>query len=460
MLITDGRRLSGNQYDCIIAGSGPAGLTAAFGLAAANKRVLILETDAGGKDCTPPLGFGHYAGGHWDAHAIRALGGTSAVWSGWVTTLEAHDFDNPAVGVSWPITRDDLLPFYRETAPVLDRDPSVVDYEKAISPTWMYRPFSLKTPTRLREKYGDALRQSSRIHVALGYTVVGLDANESRSALTRVRYFQHAERAERILAVQPVQAVILAGGGISNAQLLLQPRTDGAVPVGNESGLAGQFLMEHPHFGRAADCIVDENLDRLQPPTAFGRSRPTLVLRAARARELGLYGCSLEFTHDDENQQVKSYLESHTRAAQYAYRIDLRAEMRPSARNRLEITPERDQTGLHPVLAHCVVDAQDLVNVELTLRELGETLLRENRGRVRVDNEVIYRRVRGGGHTMGTTRMGTNRSNSVVDANCRVHGYQNFFIAGSSVFPTGGYANPTLTIVALAARLAHHLAPR
>jgi choline dehydrogenase-like flavoprotein len=59
---------------------------------------------------------------------------------------------------------------------------------------------------------------------------------------------------------------------------------------------------------------------------------------------------------------------------------------------------------------------------------------------------------------MGTTRMGDDRSSSVVDRDCRVHGYANLFVAGSSVFPTGGgYANPTLTIVALALRLADRI---
>jgi choline dehydrogenase-like flavoprotein len=58
---------------------------------------------------------------------------------------------------------------------------------------------------------------------------------------------------------------------------------------------------------------------------------------------------------------------------------------------------------------------------------------------------------------MGTTKMSTRASNGVVDPNCRVHGVPNLFIAGSSVFPTGGFANPTLSLVALAIRLAHHL---
>jgi choline dehydrogenase-like flavoprotein len=60
-------------------------------------------------------------------------------------------------------------------------------------------------------------------------------------------------------------------------------------------------------------------------------------------------------------------------------------------------------------------------------------------------------------HHIGTARMSTNRRTGVVDANCKVHGLANLFIAGSAVFPTAGYANPTLTIVALAIRLAEHL---
>jgi choline dehydrogenase-like flavoprotein len=57
-------------------------------------------------------------------------------------------------------------------------------------------------------------------------------------------------------------------------------------------------------------------------------------------------------------------------------------------------------------------------------------------------------------HHMGTTRMSPSRQDGVVDTNCRVHGVRNLHLAGSSVFPCAGHANPTLTIVALALRLA------
>ncbi len=65
-----------------------------------------------------------------------------------------------------------------------------------------------------------------------------------------------------------------------------------------------------------------------------------------------------------------------------------------------------------------------------------------------------------GGIEMGTTRMARDPKAGVVDENCRVHSVANLFVAGSSVFPSCGYANPTFTIIALALRLADHLRAR
>ena len=63
----------------------------------------------------------------------------------------------------------------------------------------------------------------------------------------------------------------------------------------------------------------------------------------------------------------------------------------------------------------------------------------------------------GGWHQMGTTRMSSNPRAGVVDADCRVHSVANLYVAGSSVFPTYGTANPTMTLLALTLRLADHL---
>ena len=66
----------------------------------------------------------------------------------------------------------------------------------------------------------------------------------------------------------------------------------------------------------------------------------------------------------------------------------------------------------------------------------------------------------GGYHHMGTTRMSDSPSQGVVDADCKVHGLENLYVAGSSVFPTSSWANPTLTISALALHSADQLLRR
>ena len=65
--------------------------------------------------------------------------------------------------------------------------------------------------------------------------------------------------------------------------------------------------------------------------------------------------------------------------------------------------------------------------------------------------------LRPGDHHMGALRMSAAPCDGIVDPNCKVHTVDNLFIAGSSVFPTSGHANPTLALVALALRLADHL---
>lgn len=88
--------------------------------------------------------------------------------------------------------------------------------------------------------------------------------------------------------------------------------------------------------------------------------------------------------------------------------------------------------------------------------KFGEVLLRNGLGRVGSYHEDYE--ITGGGHMIGSTRMGVKPENSCVDGNCQVHNLSNLYVAGSSVFPAGGAANPTFTIVALAIRLGEHLA--
>ena len=458
MFLTDG--LPDRHYDCYVIGAGPAGITLALELAKANKSVLVFETGTVTEprgDMPNAVNYGHFRDGWWDQHSIRALGGTSRVWSGWCATLMEVDFANPVTGVRWPITKSDLAPYYRPAAAVVDREPSILDVETPFIPGFVYRPFSRGAATRFGRKYREALSTSSLVDVAVGRSVIGLDANASRSAVRALTCFRHASGAAEQLDLDPAQNVVVPGGGISNAQLFLQPRADGAVSVGNESGLAGKYLMEHPHLYSVGEVVLDDDIVQQSRPADFGSAVHALVPDDQQMRRHGLLGCSVECRNRTTEHPMADYLAGEYARPFYHYVCNVRSEMAPAASNEVFLTGERDAAGLYRPAARCVIGAGDFLNVETTLRLLGESLIESGKGRVRINNEGLYRQPTGGGHIMGTTRMGTSQSNSVVDRECRVHGYENLFVAGSSVFPTGGYANPTLTIVSLSLRLADTL---
>ena len=447
------------RYDAVIVGAGPAGIACAMALAEARQRVLILESGgATGAIGDHSVGYGTFSGGYWNQHWVRGLGGTSQVWTGWAPIPRALDFDNPAVGVRWPIDYDAMLPYWRRAAPILDHEAAFVGYQAPFVPGFVYRPVPTRGPARLAEKFGPALRASQAIDVLLDHAVVGLDANDGRTALTALTLARPKDGARRRLAVTPEQPVVIAAGGLGNAQLLMLPRDDGALSVGNESGLVGRYLMEHPQFNLAGEVVTDGELDTLWPASDTGGGMHVLVAEPELARDRALLGAGLQCSRKSPDHPMARFFGSAAGRTWFHYEITVRAEMRPSEHNRVVPTTERDGFGLPRLAARCVLDAGDYRSVDDTLRLLGETLLRLGRGRVRVNNDRIYLDVHGQGHTLGTTRMGDTVSTSVVDGDCRVHGYANLCVAGSSVFPSGGYANPTLTIVALALRLADRLA--
>lgn len=144
-----------------------------------------------------------------------------------------------------------------------------------------------------------------------------------------------------------------------------------------------------------------------------------------------------------------------------SFEMLFQTEQAPDPENRIQLSKERDHFGCRKLELHwhwgeinrrSVIRAQEIVAEQIARAELGEFQIKRD-----PDGEPALCRPSGIAHHMGTTRMSLSPQQGVVDENCRVHGVSNLFIAGSSVFPTGGYANPTLTIVALSLRLADHL---
>ena len=135
-------------------------------------------------------------------------------------------------------------------------------------------------------------------------------------------------------------------------------------------------------------------------------------------------------------------------------------EQIPHPDSRVSLTARRDRTGMLLPSLHWRVSDRDFTDARRSIELLGAEVERLGLGRLTsLWDRGAHRPdvVTGGWHHMGTTIMSAEPTMGVVDENCRVHGLANLYMAGSSVFPTSGYANPTLTLLTLAVRLAAHL---
>ncbi len=144
------------------------------------------------------------------------------------------------------------------------------------------------------------------------------------------------------------------------------------------------------------------------------------------------------------------------------HRMELMAfiEQTPDPDNRVTLIDDRDELGCQKIRVHYEWKEEDIRSIARSQEIMWEALEELGIGKIepperpgglpRVGSEGLH-------HLMGTTRMSDDPKLGVVDSNCTVHGIGNLHIASSSVFPTGGYANPTITILALALRLAEHL---
>lgn len=143
------------------------------------------------------------------------------------------------------------------------------------------------------------------------------------------------------------------------------------------------------------------------------------------------------------------------------YSLDFHAEQQPNPDSRVMLGTDRDRWGMPRLSVDWRYSPGDIDTVKTALALLAADVDRSGVGRFDYDPEEVEREMtRYGaypGHHIGTARMGTSPRSSVVDADCRVHGLRNLHLAGASVFPTSSQANPTLTAVALALRLADRL---
>jgi choline dehydrogenase-like flavoprotein len=335
-------------------------------------------------------------------------------------------------------------------------------------------------------------------------TAIRLAADGRRVERLELRTLPEGTGEGRTAQVR-ARAVVLACGGIENARLLLASDDVRPAGVGNDRDMVGRCFMEHPELWKPAVGVLAGDL---QWALAFrsGETSPYNIMHlrpsdAMQARE-GILNTSLHVTTRLRSDPGAGYealgrvrhggwweraralgsalidpgdvldgVYSRFADRQYVPRqvgptevmIRVRSEQSPDPDSRVMLGAERDALGMRRVRLDWRMNALDKRTVRVALETFARELGRLRRGRLRIEEWVGAdatswpEALEWGYHHMGTTRMSADPREGVVDADCAVHGVAGLYVAGSSVFPTGGYVNPTLTIVALALRLADHL---
>ncbi|NOZ11123.1 MAG: GMC family oxidoreductase [Gammaproteobacteria bacterium] len=481
--------------DVCVIGAGAAGITIAREFIGSPERVAVIESGGFKPDArTQALYKGDNVGlptFDLEVNRLRYFGGTTNHWAGHCRPLDRIDFEvrdwMPHSG--WPISRADLESYYRRAQPICGLGP----YEYENLDFWTTKTglpdlelddarlksavYNQSPPTRFGKVYREELGKATNVKVYLNANLQELRTDSSASKVTQARVTCIDGPKVSVSA----RLFILATGGMENARILLLSDKDRSGGLGNEQGLVGRYFMDHILLRPGEDISLSDpklNLDlyhslhsvdggkmfsvlasteRLMRKERMPNFRIHLIRASAQNKTpVGKIFTLLDELADPAGDRPR--LESKTKRDSIALHLVL--EPVPNPDSRISLTDKRDLFGQKKIAVNWQVTDADLAAVyralELAALEFGRMGYGRGCGVIFEDQEHWPSNLEAGRHHCGTTRMSTSPKTGVVNRDCQVFDVPNLYIAGSSVFPTIGYANPTLTIVALALRLADH----
>jgi choline dehydrogenase-like flavoprotein len=515
LTLEDGVRF---EADVCLVGAGAAGITLALELAEHDFSVVLLES--GGmkpEKADQELNDGEVAGLFYSGLTqgrTRALGGATKLWFGQCIRFDSIDFEKrswvPYSG--WPITAADLSPWYDRAEHMFSihgerYDEEVYKKVGTSAPAWdrdsIRTHFTIYSPNLdLGGLYSRRLTQSDRVQVLLHANVIEIETNASGREARAVQVQTMSGNRARVRA----KAVVLCGGGIENARLLLLSNGVKPCGLGNENDLVGRFLQDHPNgFTATLETTDTRALNELFALQYQGALRyfPKFPLGLAVQRDAQVLNCTshLVFEYAEESgiaalkeiyrafrrRQLPSNFLQHlkrvamnlpevARAAAHRYLrgksplgtprqilLQCHTEQAPDPSSRVTLSASRDPLGLRRGQVDWRLNQSERNTVQVMTKVMGTELKRLGLAEVTPEPWLSdsgngwKSRLSDCFHHIGTTRMSDSPATGVVDRNCEVFGVRGLYVAGSSVFPTSGYANPTLTIVAMSMRLADHL---
>jgi len=466
--------------DVCIIGCGPAGITIANELIKSGIRTLIIESGGMSADsfaqgllkgsASGPVikGYPNYL----SISRVAGVLGSASQWGGYCTPLTPIDFQRrdwvPRSG--WPFSARTLAPFAARAASTLGissfesaHDMLPASSRDAIGKLASHPYFYPQKLHGLRDHLL-ALAGHPCFHLELGTTAVDIGVRDDQ-----VQWLRAVSPDDRECYVE-AKAFVLAAGGIENARILLL--NSAAIPA-NEDVL-GRYFQEHFHVlagkARIPNARKWREYLRIAPAPLLGhRMLRTLILREEVQRCQRLLNASIEISAKTlDPRDIQAAIDSDS---SIECDIFVRAENAPNPESKVTLGEDLDPLGRRRAELRWQTTAQDWDSLVTSVLAVVAEIEREwcIETAVMIDRDwpwpwaPLPPQARSwwstwGNHHMGTTRMAVDPRRGVVDSNCRLHGMSNVFVAGSSVFPTSGFANPTFTIIALSIRLADHIA--
>jgi choline dehydrogenase-like flavoprotein len=423
----------------------------------------------------------------------------------------------------WPLSHDELEAYYRQARPLFDLPEAGIGVERlreAGVPVPRFAADRLTTPiwsfdmrfNRFAKESCRDLVDHPRCEIVLHATATSIDAAAGGEGIAQVS----ARALNGAGLVVRARLFALAAGGIENPRLLLASRAAMPQGLGNAHDQVGRYFMEHPHargghienarawallkaFGRR-HRLRGQDVAALIAPSAelqkaHGILNSSLTIVARQPEQAPQFWGMRAYSkvkHDMAPTKAGRSLWIATkrfagwaqrtvdplrpwllhRAGRLQIALLVRAEQAPNPDSRVLLSEETDALGMPRVRLDWRLSPLDVRSVDVLVRTLGEETERLGLGTVvpapwlsdpgggwRTDPLISAHPI-GGYHHMGTTRMSEDPRHGVTDGFGRVHGLDNLYIAGSSLFPTSSWANPTLTIVALALRTADRMSSR
>ncbi len=466
------------EGDICIIGAGAAGISMAIEWINTPYKVILLE--GGGfefEDKMQELYDGKTTGQPYyplKAMRLHYFGGTTGHWGGFCSIFDHIDFTKrdwvPNSG--WPIKRDDLDPYYMRAQEYLDlgpyeysmeywrdKDPLLVPLISDDQVIWnkMWQ-FSSPVP-RFGPKYKDTVVKAKNIHLYTYANVTDIITNENISEVKEVTIKNHAGKSHTVKA----KKFVLACCAIQNARLLLASNKQTSKGLGNDHDLVGRNFMEHVEiFGSAELWLKNPDPLKLYMRVPGTKARAELAVSEKYQRKHKILNGTISMNPlflEKSRRQKLGGLDTKN----IAYELITRMEQAPNPSSRVTLGSEKDSLGVPRASLHWELTSLEKRSIRKMYELVGQEVRRTGTGVIQLaeflrNDDLPWPSFTGGGqHHMGTTRMGDNIKESVVDKNCRMHTIANLYIAGSSCFPTGAAPNPTLTLAALSLRLSDHL---